>query len=166
MKFEIRNLKVSAFASKETTCFEGAIYLDGKKLGTAHNDGHGGATHIEPRECREQLNAHAATLPKLVSNIKDGSEPGGFFTFQPTGETFVGSLVTESIVERDFKKAPSKRILFTKEGKAGIFQTKTYKAEELKDMLAYPTLAQTLKALKILNLLPLAEALAIYKVNI
>jgi hypothetical protein len=163
MNIEIRNLKFSAFASEETNCFEATIYIDGKRAGTARNAGHGGPTDIEPRECAERLNAYAATLPKVVSDLVDEKDPSGFFTYDPTGETIVDELVAEALIERDLKKALAKRVLFTVPGKAGIFQTKALKADVLARTLTDPALVQKLKAEKILNLLPLAEALVLYK---
>jgi hypothetical protein len=163
MKIEVRNLKFSAFASQETNCFEATLYIDDQRVGTARNSGHGGATHIEPRECEVRLNTHAATLPKVVTNIKNEADPSGFFTYAPTGESLVDDLVAEALVERDLKKALGKRILFTVSGKAGIFQTKGLKADALARTLTDPALAQKLKTDKILNLLPLADALVVYK---
>src|SRR5580692_11588230 len=131
MKIEIRNLKFSAFASEETNCFEATVYIDDKRAGTARNAGHGGPTDIHPRECLERLNAHAATLPKVVSDIPEEKDPTGFFTYAPTGESLVDDLVAEALIERDLKKALAKRVLFTVVGKAGIFQTKACKADVL-----------------------------------
>lgn len=163
MKIEIRNLKFSAFASQETNCFEATLYFDGKRVGTARNEGHGGATYIEPRNCAARLNTYAATLPKVVTNIKDEANASGFFTYAPTGESIVDDLVAEALVERDLKKTLGKRILFTVSGKAGIFQTRGLTADGLARALTDPALVQKLKADKILNLLPLAEAVVLYK---
>ncbi len=163
MKIEIRNLKFSAFASEETHCFEATVYIDGKRAGTARNAGHGGPTDIHPRECLERLNAHAATLPKVVSDIPDEKDPTGFFTYAPSGESLVDDLVAEALIERDLKKALAKRVLFTVAGKAGIFQLKACKADVLAQTLKDPRLGQRLKADKILNLLPFDEALVLYK---
>jgi hypothetical protein len=163
MKIEVRNVKFAAFASQETNCFEATIWIDGKRVGAARNEGHGGSTYIEPRACEERLNTYAATLPKVVTDMKDKDDPSGFFTYAPTGESLVDALVEEALVERDLKKALRKRILFTKPGKAGIFQTHVIKADRLALALTDPDLVQKLKADKILNLLPLAEAVVLYK---
>jgi hypothetical protein len=163
MKIEIRNLKFSAFASEETNCFEATIYIDGKRAGTARNAGHGGPTSIDPRECEARLNAYAATLPKVVSDIREETDATGFFTYDPTGESLVDDIVADALVQRDLKKALAKRVLFTVVGKAGIFQTNACKADVLARTLEEPGLVRRLKADKILNLLPLADALVLYK---
>lgn len=51
MQLTLKNLKISAFMSEETTCFQATVYVDGKKVGTAQNDGHGGPTyyHLDPK---------------------------------------------------------------------------------------------------------------------
>ncbi len=41
-KITIKNLKYAAFASQETSCFEGTVYVDGKRFCIASNEGHGG----------------------------------------------------------------------------------------------------------------------------
>lgn len=41
-KIILKNLKYAAFASEETSCFSATVYVDGKRLCTARNDGHGG----------------------------------------------------------------------------------------------------------------------------
>jgi len=45
-KIELRSVKIAAFLSEETTAFQAAIYIDGKRAGEAHNDGHGGNTMV------------------------------------------------------------------------------------------------------------------------
>jgi hypothetical protein len=63
MKIELRNVKVSEFASEETTCFEAAVYLDGIKAGIASNQGFGGPNLYFPSELEARLEAYAKTLP-------------------------------------------------------------------------------------------------------
>jgi hypothetical protein len=165
MDITLKNVKHSGFASHETSCFQADVYVDGKKAGRAENDGHGGMTLISPRELAEKLNAHGRTLPKKVSNIKDGSEPGGFFTYEQTGETLVGDLLVEWLIQRDVKKAMKTRVLFTIAGKGGIFQTKPLNTASMEASLKDPKLAEKLKAETILNLLPLDEATKIYRMR-
>lgn len=42
IKITLKNLKYAAFASQETACFAATVYVDGKRLCTARNEGHGG----------------------------------------------------------------------------------------------------------------------------
>ncbi len=50
MQVTLKNLKICNFASEETICFQATVYVDGKKAGTAQNDGKGGCTfcHLDP----------------------------------------------------------------------------------------------------------------------
>tara|TARA_R100000664_G_scaffold29927_1_gene42129 strand:+ start:3438 stop:3923 length:486 start_codon:yes stop_codon:yes gene_type:complete len=45
MKLEFKNIKYYASMSEETDCYEAILYVDGKRLGRVHNDGHGGCDH-------------------------------------------------------------------------------------------------------------------------
>jgi hypothetical protein len=45
MKLELKNIKYYASMSEETDCYEAILYVDGKRLGRVHNDGHGGCDH-------------------------------------------------------------------------------------------------------------------------
>lgn len=42
MRIEIKSVKQAAFASHETSCFECKVFVDGKFMFHAENDGHGG----------------------------------------------------------------------------------------------------------------------------
>lgn len=47
-RITLTGLKVAAFMSEETLCFEATVRLDGKPFARAANDGHGGMTHVVP----------------------------------------------------------------------------------------------------------------------
>ena len=46
MEITIKNLKVLEELSQETLCFSASVYVNGKKVGTAENTGHGGMTDL------------------------------------------------------------------------------------------------------------------------
>ena len=163
MNIEIRNIKYAAHASQEPHCFSADVYVDGKKAGTARNEGRGGATHILPDALREKLDVYGASLPRIVSTIADDKDPTGFFSFPQSGETLIDELLSEFFLEREVKRIMARRVLFTVAGKPGLFQTKPARAEQVRRWLADPALATTLKADKVLNLLPLREAVALFK---
>src|SRR6516162_4225213 len=102
MKIELRNVKVAAFASEETTCFQATIYVDGKRCGTARNDGHGGCTWIEPQELRVRINSYAQTLPDKVSptlrNPHDESLP---FSYAQDAESLIDDALHAHLVTGD-----------------------------------------------------------------
>jgi len=67
MKLELKNIKVNLAFSEETTMFKADIYANGKKIGYADNDGHGGCTcynaYEGQREALKAAEAFAQTLP-------------------------------------------------------------------------------------------------------
>lgn len=159
----LKNVKYAAFASEETHCFNATVYVDGKKAGTAENSGHGGPTdvHWTNNELKEKAEKWIATLPAITYTF---GECGG--SYLQTDETVIDDLVTEWLIARDMKRALSKRILFTKNGKDGIFQSKSL-PKQVKAEFMKPAKIAELKskwgADKVLNLLPEAEALEIWK---
>ena len=64
-RFALAALKVSDFASEETLCFQATILLDGKKVGTVSNDGHGGCDRLffSDKAARALFTEEAAKLP-------------------------------------------------------------------------------------------------------
>lgn len=162
MNIELKNVKYAAFASEETSCFEATVYIDGKRAGTAHNDGHGGSTYMGPRELTERLDAYGKTLPKkpLGMNGKDG-EP---MFYEQNAETIIDDLLADYLITRDVKRWLASKIMFTKVGKRGIFETKKLPKEALAKHLANPALRTKIKGCdKILNLLPISDAVQIFK---
>jgi hypothetical protein len=45
---QLKNVKFSEWNSEETNCFQAVVYLNGKRVGLAYNEGHGGATDVDP----------------------------------------------------------------------------------------------------------------------
>lgn len=124
MKFEIKNLKHSEFASHETHCFEATLYVDGKRTAIVENDGNGGAdlvtpikpfTHADIRKIEE----HIKTLP----NYKFMDEE-----FEQSLEVIVGDLVNEALNKKRLKSLLSRFICTFENG--GIY---TYRYRGSKD---------------------------------
>ena len=90
---EIKGLVRSAFASEETHCFAAVVWLNGRRVGEARNDGHGGSTWITYRDPndREKLEA-------IGSKLKGQDFPGWEFL----GEKPVGiDSIIDELVERN-----------------------------------------------------------------
>jgi len=72
-------------------------------------------------------------------------------------------LMAEWLITRDLKRALSKKVLFTNSGGA-IMETQTIPKDKLAMFLGKPgEFLKKIPAEKILNLLPFAEALTIYR---
>ena len=60
----------------------------------------------KPRSTHEvRLNTHAATLPRVVSDIPDEEDPSGFWTYAPTGESLVDALVEATSVAAELRRS-------------------------------------------------------------
>jgi hypothetical protein len=154
MQITLKNVKYSEFASQETYCFEATIYLDGKKAGQVRNDGQGGCNFYYPHTIEEAINAYAVTLPPVVS---------GGITLNHDADWLIMNLIAEWLITRDLKRALSKRVLFINSGGV-ILETSALSKERLAIVLSKPE-DYLKQAAKILNLLPFAEALALYRLR-
>jgi hypothetical protein len=68
MKLELKNVKINEAFSEETLMFKADLYVNGKKVAYAENDGRGGCTFYreysrELRPILEQAEAYCKTLP-------------------------------------------------------------------------------------------------------
>ena len=160
MKIELKNIKYAAFASQETSCYEAAIYIDGQRVGTVENTGHGGSDNVHPWQLATQIDEYAKTLPFAACSFDD-PRTGKPAMMAQDHETIFGDLLQAYLLDRDLKRAMSRRILFRREGK--LMETGVHSAAELKARLQQGDLAAKLRAEVILNLLPFADASAIYR---
>jgi hypothetical protein len=161
MKIELKNIKHSEFASQETNCYQATIYIDGKRVGTVENAGHGGCDNVYPYQVAQQINAYAKTLPKTVCSFID-PETGKPAEMEQDHETIFGDILSSWLMSKDLKRLMSKRIVFVKED-GNVYETKALKADQLKLNLNQSRLPEMLKAKTILNLLPFDQALTIYR---
>jgi len=155
MKIELKALKYSDFASQETHCFHANIYIDGKKAGWAENNGHGGMTSIHPHQLYTTIKQCTDKIPPRFVIYGDKE-----MSIDTSPDSYIDELVTLALHERDLKRAMKTRILFTRENQ--VFETQKFDAAKLKAAVNHPQVCEKLDADKILNLLPIAEALEIY----
>lgn len=161
MKIELKNIKHSEFASHETNCYQAAIYIDGKRVGTVENDGQGGCDHVHPYQVAIQIDEYAKTLPKIICSFID-PETNKPAEMEQNHETIFGEIVADWLRAKDLKRMMAKRVLFVKEDGL-IYQTKTMAAPALRHYLSQPKLKDLYKGKTILNLLPFEQAMTIYK---
>ena len=118
MKLEMKSIKYSAFASHETYCYEGYVYIDGKKSIYVSNDGHGGADrqytedrvpHTIIREVDEWCKKN---LPKWKMS-SDGDDPKEYDT---DFEMWCHNQVTKFIRRKDLKRDLNKCVIFFQDG--------------------------------------------------
>ena len=118
MKLEMKSIKHSVFASQETYCYEGYVYIDGKKAIYVSNDGHGGADrqytesnfpHTTIREVDEWCKKN---LPKWKMS-SDGDDPKEYDT---DFEMWCHNQVTKFIRRKDLKRDLNKCVIFFQDG--------------------------------------------------
>lgn len=86
---QLKNLKIIDSMSEETVCFTATVYKDGKRIGTAKNEGHGGPTTVfldsggigdEDLEDAVDVEVYAADkkrqLDKIHRKLRRDSETG------------------------------------------------------------------------------------------
>jgi hypothetical protein len=75
MKIELKRFTTNARLSQETTAFAADVWVDGKKAGTAENDGHGGNTNVRlDRAVRDVVEAYGKTLVPAEYKFVSGAE--------------------------------------------------------------------------------------------
>jgi len=160
MKITLKNVKYSAAMSEETHCYTADVCLDGIVSLRARNEGHGGSTHlIEVRPgALVKLETYAATLPPVVTNIKDAKSPNGFFTYDLDSEGLVDDALQEQLTRKKFK-ALLKYPVYVSKGKC--FTHKVREVPATRDAIRASIKARCPDAI-ILNELPEEEAFALF----
>jgi len=151
MKVELRNVKHAAFASEETSSFEATVYIDGKKAGTVHNDGHGGPDMHDPFDLHAKLEAWAKTLPPY--------ELGGE-KHPHSAETAVGDLFDAWMLARNLRRLTAKSVVYVgTDGK--LYTVKPRDKAQLPRAIVEVAKRPVVKC--VLNTMPESEALVIFK---
>jgi hypothetical protein len=103
MKIELKNLKINEAFSEETTCFMADVFVNGKKVGHARNDGRGGCTFIHAYPNQHKLLAEAekfcSELPKKSFDFGDRTHE-----FAQTLDSVVDDLVFAKEKEKEQKR--------------------------------------------------------------
>lgn len=130
MKIELKRISYSERLSEETNAFAADVYIDGKKVAYAKNDGHGGCTFIHPfpgmRAELEKAEAYCKTLPKYLGK------------YEMNLETKVDELLEEELGKRfmaKVRKKQDKHIILMHKTKPGMFLEYGYGKGKNKRML-------------------------------
>lgn len=137
MKIEAKNIKIAKFASEETLCFEATIYVDGKKVGTAHNHGQGGNTdvHFDDREFQKKVETYCKSLPPIVSDtMMDPHDESKPFSYPQDLENLIDGLINDFDNQKEIKRIEKK---IQKEATKGSF----FRLEGENEPLCYRTIA-------------------------
>ncbi len=128
MKFELKAIKHSEFASHETSCFEAKLYVDGKILCGVSNDGQGGCDHRysvkgSPDNIFSTLEKidHELAKETITCDFDDGD--GNPVELDNSLELVVGKLLTIHLIDKDIKKSLNK-ICYVNNGSVFTLQAK------------------------------------------
>ena len=94
-RLTLKSLKTVKWMSEETNCFTATVLLDGKTIGTAENDGHGGSTFVRFASVAAQETASAFALSVLPADV------AGWEFLSDTGFTF--DDLVDLTVDRELK---------------------------------------------------------------
>lgn len=102
MKIELKRISFNERMSDETNCFVADLYIDGKKVGEASNEGHGGCTNYgsstpEGRKLIAEAEKYCKSLPKVRSEALN-------FEYDMTLEHFIDDLLEAHLKEKEAKK--------------------------------------------------------------
>ena len=107
MKVELKRISLNERMSDETNCFVADLIINGKKVGSCQNDGHGGGTYYdgdgkESNRIIGECEDYYKTLPKIKVEgnliFPDG------FEMDQTLENTIDELLEEFLKEKEEKK--------------------------------------------------------------
>lgn len=119
MKVELKRLVTYPRMSEETTAFNADLWIDGKKVGTAENDGHGGSNllRFDDRKVEQAFYAWAKTLPPEKSSFGGGD-------LAMDGDFYISLLVGKYEEEKQYARWCKTKTVFRLKGdKAGEWRT-------------------------------------------
>jgi len=119
-RISLKRLKVAAFASEETLCFEATVLLDGLPIAEARNDGHGGMTNLRAIKGAEaklrSADEFAKSLPPLISEYADPKDATRKLELPMSLEFLVDLLASHEDAEKRlrtaFKRDMAKKVMY------------------------------------------------------
>ena len=122
---ELKNVKIYAGMSEETTAFDATLYIDGKRRCGVSNRGHGDPIAFDDWEVFKELNEYGKTLPVETHTLSDGAT----WTSQPDAESLVGDALSKWESTQWLKRQTRNKILFRVEGD-GENEYRSYKISQ------------------------------------
>lgn len=114
MNIEVKNVKIAAHLSQETTAFTASLYIDGKRVGTAQNQGTGSCTLVTPRSTDDRDIIAAAERHFKARTVTLGLKPS--VPVQDSLGFKIERLVERFRYERDVKRLVRNKTVFTHNG--------------------------------------------------
>ena len=143
MKIELKKIKVYDRMSEETTAFTADVYINGKNVGTAKNDGHGGETDLQfyhaqgspLRKLCDEAEVWARTLPDRIIMLGDGQHSIKVELVDLIDDQVDEFLKNKEVAKRE--KAGLKQIQWGKPN-GGSYHITSWKGLTLADLIKRP----------------------------
>lgn len=103
MKIEVKNIKVNMAFSEETICFKADVFVEGKKVMYAENNGHGEFTNVRPYLQKNTINLFKSATEYLSSKATNKYET--IYSI----EKFVDDAINSYVDEKENKKFINKK---------------------------------------------------------
>jgi hypothetical protein len=102
MEIKLKNIHVDFRLSEETNAFTADLFIDGKNVGTANNDGHGGMTTCRAKDRKgaeliREAEIWCEQLPPEVMEYDDGSK----HTMSVSLDYYLDAMVDEHIAKKE-----------------------------------------------------------------
>lgn len=148
MEITLKNIKIADFLSQETTAYIATLYIDGRKIGTVENDGHGGCDLFHPENGQDSYKRFDAA--EAWSKAATGDDL----------EMVCAKLLDDYETAKDLKRLLKSKILYTKDG--DLFEMRWRNCRKL-EAKHFQVFAKKHPTVVTLNSMPFNEALAVYK---
>ena len=117
MKVELKSITHSKAFSEETEAFKAKVYVNGKHVGDADNEGRGGPTSVHVawtgKKDSKGFPLYTQVNKEAVGDLVDWAEENHKYGI----EGLIDDLLFDELYWRDFQKLKRTRLMYLKEGK-------------------------------------------------
>ena len=153
-QIEIRNLKHFASMSKETYCFTGTLFVDGKKRGVVSNQGYGGCNEFTDTDVQLEINAYAKSLPFVKTS---------FGEFEQSVDSLITDIVHWQIIRKELQRNLKNKVMYIENGK--LMQTNNARSPAMLSKWIEEVKSEKIDGVRtILNLFSVDDAVELYRV--
>jgi 23S rRNA C2498 (ribose-2'-O)-methylase RlmM len=130
MQIELKKVNINERMSEETTAFTADLYINGKKVGYAKNDGHGGSTFYQSygspadRKAIQDAEDYCKSLPSMKFPARDGMKA---WELEMNLEHYIDDLLEKEIRKKNNKAMEKKMVNSLLWGVPGGYQYKQVK---------------------------------------
>jgi hypothetical protein len=137
MKIELKKIAYNSRLSQETAAYAADVYVNGVKRGFVENSGRGGCDNVFPHELKKEIEEYGKTVEGMPEiSIKVGE----------CSDYIFGRLLDDHLIGKDLKSKMKKKTLYL-----GV------------DNKVYASATAPANAVKVLNTMPIEDAVACYK---